>query len=97
MIARQKSPVCPSPGVQTLTIVKVSSDSNFESCISKRLELTAFAAAAVSLMFRRISRSLKSNWTKPIKCSLFFGISIYHVDRSKDPPLYLVDKRQKSP
>ena len=87
MIARQKSPVYPSPGVQTLTIVKVSSDSNFESCISKRLELTAFAAAAVSLMFRRISRSLKSNWTKPIKCSLFFGISIYHVDRSKDPPL----------
>ena len=27
---------------------------------------------AVSLMFSRISRSLKSNWTKPIKCFLCF-------------------------
>ena len=47
---------------------------NFSEEIQTNRSIVQLAPSrnAVSLMFSRISRSLKSNWTKPIKCFLCF-------------------------
>ena len=58
--------------LELLTKKKLSKFFSEEIQTNRSIVRLAPSRNAVSLMFSRISRSLKSNWTKPIKCFLCF-------------------------